>query len=128
MKLLLDTHAFLWFINNDPRLSSTAIALITNQANERYLSIASLWEIAIKVGIGKLQLPQPFEQFITEQLAINKTVVLDLRIDHLSPLTNLPQHHRDPFDRLLIVQAIVENLILVSADSAFRSYPVQRIW
>ena len=103
MKILIDTHIFLWFINNDPQLNSTAKTLLESDV-ELLLSVASLWEIAIKVSTGKMTLPKPFEIFIPEQLQQNEIAILPIEMDHLTYITTLAFHHRDPFDRLLIAQ------------------------
>jgi PIN domain nuclease of toxin-antitoxin system len=127
MTLLLDTHALLWFLSNSPKLSTNGKATI-EAADEVFVSIASLWEIAIKVGLKKLDLPQPFDEFVEGQLAMNDIMVLDISIVHLKALPNLPRHHGDPFDRLLIAQALIEKIPLVSADAAFDAYDMTRIW
>ena len=108
MKLLLDTHTFLWYINNDSRLSPTALGLMNNPGNDLFLSIGSLWEIAIKVRTGKLQLKAPFETFIPKQIAHNRIQTLAVSFPHLVDVSRLALHHRDPFDRLIIAQAMVE--------------------
>ena len=128
MKLLLDTHTFLWFALNDPLLSERALKLITNPANDVFVSPASYWELAIKIGIGKYSLQQPVDTFFEDQLSENQFEILPIEPQHVAPLTTLPLHHRDPFDRLIIAQAMIENIPIVSADSAFDSYPVTRIW
>jgi PIN domain nuclease of toxin-antitoxin system len=128
MKLLLDTHAFLWFIMGNPNLSANARALIEDQANEKFLSVAGLWEIAIKVSIGKLALSAPFDTLIPQQLNVNGFELLNLEILHTAALISLPFHHRDPFDRLLIAQAMVEQMQIVSIDSTFDAYPIKRLW
>ncbi len=128
MRLLLDAHAFLWFVGGDPRLSASARASIEDPGNTRLLSIASLWEIAIKVTTGKLTLNRPFEMIFPHQLIFNDITLLDIGIDHVTAVTTLPLHHRDPFDRLLIAQAMVEDIPIVSADSAFDAYTVSRLW
>jgi PIN domain nuclease of toxin-antitoxin system len=128
VKLLLDTHAALWFLAGDPRLSSRARAVIEIAANERLFSIASAWEIAIKVSLGKLSLSAPFEDLVPGQLQSNGMTVLPIRPEHLSQLVGLPLHHRDPFDRLLVVQALVESAVLVSADPLLDPYGISRIW
>jgi PIN domain nuclease of toxin-antitoxin system len=128
MRLLLDTHAFLWFIMGSGNLSVTARALMENTANERLLSVASLWEIAIKTSIGKLSLSSPFADLIPEQLRLNGIDLLNIKVDHLSTLTTLPFHHRDPFDRLIISQSLVEKMPVVSIDGAFDSYGLTRHW
>ena len=127
MKVLLDTHAFLWFVNDDPQLSLAAKTLMESEV-DLLLSVASLWEISIKVGIGKLDLPKSFDLFIPEQLQINEIEILPIELPHLTPLTSLPLHHRDPFDRLLIAQSLVEDLMILSADKVFDLYGVNRSW
>jgi len=128
MKLLLDTHAFLWFIMGSSNLSETARALIEDPANENLLSVASLWEMAIKVSLGKLTLASSFDDLIPRQLGLNGIELLNIKVDHTSVVATLPFHHRDPFDRLLIAQAIVEKMPMVSIDAAFDAYPIQRLW
>jgi PIN domain nuclease of toxin-antitoxin system len=125
MRILIDTHIFLWFINNDPQLSPTTKKLLESDV-ELLLSVASLWEIAVKVSTGKMTLPKPFEIFIPEQLQQNEIAILPIEIDHVTYITTLAFHHRDPFDRLLIAQSIVEGIPIVSVDGAFDSYKVDR--
>ena len=127
MKLLLDTHSFLWFIEDNPRLSTKAKTLLESDT-DLLISAASLWEIAIKMSIGKLSLTEPFELFIPNQLVSNAIEVLPIALEHLALLSALPFHHRDPFDRLVIAQAIVEQLPLVSIDREFDPYGVKRLW
>ena len=128
MRLLLDTHAFLWWIGDAPDLSGRARAAISSPRNECLLSIASCWEMAIKLSLGKLRLPGVFERFIPEQLAANAFQQLTIDFRHVSKVATLPFHHRDPFDRLLAAQAIEEECAIVSADPVFRKYGVKRIW
>ena len=128
MKLLLDTHTFLWFIMGNPNLSANGRVLIEDRANEKYLSVASLWEIAIKVSIGKLTISAPFDALILQQLSTNGFELLNLEVPHAAMLISLPFHHRDPFDRLLIAQAMVEQMRIVSIDSALDAYQIQRLW
>jgi PIN domain nuclease of toxin-antitoxin system len=128
MRLLLDTHAFLWFIMGSSSLSASARALIENVANERFLSVASLWEMAIKVSTGRLILSAPFDVLIPAQLSVNGVELLGIEVAHTAVVSTLPFHHRDPFDRLLIAQAIVEGMPLVSIDAAFDRYAVTRLW
>lgn len=127
MKLLLDTHTFLWFVDDHPRLSAPAKALLESDA-DLLLGIASLWEIAIKVSIGKLTLAQPYDTFISQQLATNAIEVLPISLAHLNIVSKLHFHHRDPFDRLLIAQAMTESLPIISVDTAFDAYSVERLW
>src|SRR5712692_5113047 len=127
MRLLLDTHTFLWFIDDNPRLSSNAKSLLESD-NDLLLSTASLWEIAIKFSLGKLGLPEPFEPFVRYQLSVNAIDVLQIDTAHLSVVATLPFHHRDPFDRLLVAQAMVEELPIVSTDVQFDAYSIERLW
>jgi len=127
MRVLLDTHAFLWGIADDPRLSLRARRAIAD-ATERFLSIASCWEIAIKVSRRRLTLPKAIEQFVPEQLGMNGLQLLQIDLDDVARVATLPFHHRDPFDRLLVAQALGEELTLVSADPIFRKYGVKRVW
>jgi PIN domain nuclease of toxin-antitoxin system len=128
VKLLLDTHAFLWFIAGSERLSAIARELIEDSANQPLLSAASLWEMAIKLSLGRLQLGRPFENLIPEQMRLNGIQLLGIELEHVTPVTTLPFHHRDPFDRLLVAQAMVEQMPIVSADPAFDAYPIERLW
>jgi len=127
MKLLLDTHTFLWFIDDNPQLSQKGKTLLEAD-NELLLSIASLWEIAIKLRLGKLTVAMPIEVLMTHQLTQNDIELLPITVAPLIVVSTLPLHHRDPFDRLLIAQAMVEQMPIVSADPAFDAYPVQRLW
>jgi PIN domain nuclease of toxin-antitoxin system len=128
MRLLLDTHVFLWFIMGSANLSTGARTVIEDEANESFLSVASLWEMAIKVSLGKLTLSAPLDALIPQQLGLNGIELLGIQIAHASVVSALPFHHRDPFDRLLIAQAIVEGMPVISADAAFDTYPVKRLW
>lgn len=127
-RLLLDTHAFLWWINNDPAFAPKAKRAIASTKNECYVSAASCWEIAIKASLGKLQLSKSVEPFMTEQLAENGFTLLPIELRHAARVEHMPFHHRDPFDRLLIAQAIAENLVIVSADRIFLKYGVEILW
>jgi PIN domain nuclease of toxin-antitoxin system len=128
VKLLLDTHAFLWFIAGSEKLSATARELIEDSANQPFLSAASLWEMAIKLSLGRLHLGRPFEDLVPEQMHVNGIQLLGIEVEHVTPVTTLPFHHRDPFDRLLVAQATVEQMPIVSADPAFDAYPIRRLW
>ena len=128
MRLLLDTHSFLWFTSNDSKLSDVAYAAIKHVNNEVFVSIASVWEIAIKVSIGKFDLRKPVDEFVEEQLESAGIELLNISVTHVAAVSHMPFHHRDPFDRLLIAQAKVENLSLVSVDAKFDVYGVTRIW
>ena len=122
MKILLDTHILLWFLTDDERLSETQIDVIENKQNELFFSIGSLWEIAIKSGLLKLDVPSPLDVLIPSEVKL-----LDIRVAHLGAYQQLPLIHKDPFDRLLIAQAQVENLYLLTDDEKFRGYTVQLI-
>ena len=128
MKLLLDTQSLIWFDQNDPRLTARAKALLESSENELWLSPASYWEIAIKVSIGKLTLAAPFEDFMSRIVAQNGLIILPILVKHCSVLVGLEYHHRDPFDRLLIAQAMSEDIPVVSSDEQFDAYPVTRLW
>ena len=130
MKYLLDTHTLLWFLAGDKKLSHRARQVIGDPNNEKFVSIASLWEIAIKVGLGKLHLAKPFEQMFPERLDFNRIQILDITVDSLIKLTTLPSHreHRDPFDRLIIAQGLAEELPTISVDTGFDAYSIDRIW
>jgi len=128
MRLLLDTHAFLWFIMGDAKLSTVARAAIEDPGNEKLFSAGSMWEIAIKVGLGKLSLAESLGVMIPRELARNGVAILPITIAHADRISTMPFHHRDPFDRLLIAQAQEELLEVVSLDSQFDTYGVNRIW
>ncbi len=128
MKILLDTHVLLWFALPDPQLSGTAMTLIMDPANEKLVSPASYWELAIKISVGKYALSEPYEIFMNEAINKNGFGYLHIEPKHTAALTTLPFHHRDPFDRLLAAQALVEGIPLLSADAVFEQYGVKRIW
>jgi PIN domain nuclease of toxin-antitoxin system len=128
VRLLLDTHTLLWFALNDSRLSKVAMASITDRANTTLVSPASYWEIAIKISVGKYALAEPYETFLQNAIDKNGFSLLHIEPRHTAILTTLPYHHRDPFDRLLIAQAMVEQVPLVSGDTALDVYPIQRVW
>jgi PIN domain nuclease of toxin-antitoxin system len=126
-RFLLDTHGFLWLIQGDPKLSERARAVISDDANQLYFSVASIWEITIKLNIGKLKIGHTIEDIYT-LLAQLKIEILPIDRLDLNRYLTLPLHHRDPFDRILIAQAIERDLVLVSADESFRAYLVQQLW
>jgi PIN domain nuclease of toxin-antitoxin system len=126
--VLLDTHAFIWWARDDAPLSRRARATIAEGANECLFSIASAWEIAIKVSLGKLPVSGRLEQVIPEQLAANGIAMLPIEIGHVARVANLPFHHRDPFDRLLAAQALEEGVAIISSDEVFERYGVTRVW
>ncbi|MDZ8109529.1 MAG: type II toxin-antitoxin system VapC family toxin [Nostoc sp. DedQUE12a] len=126
MQQLLDTHAFIWFIMGDPRISNNLRNQIEN--NDNCLSIASVWEMAIKHSIGKLSFNLNFSEFVEQQIIMNGIQLVNIKIEHILAVSQIPLHHRDPFDRMLIAQAIVENIPVLSADTIFDAYPIQRLW
>lgn len=128
MALLLDTHTFLWFINDDARLSRRAAEQIGDPAERVVLSVVTAWEITIKTSIGKLALDRALDRLWPESIAANSFDELNVTAGHIFALNALPLHHRDPFDRLLIAQAVAEGFTIVGADSAFDAYGVSRIW
>jgi PIN domain nuclease of toxin-antitoxin system len=124
MKLLLDTHAFLWYITNDARLPRRAYDAIRDKSNEAYLSVVSVWEALVKYQIGKLVLPAPADQYINDRRSVHRIANLPLELDAVSRLLSLPSHHHDPFDRMLICQALHHELTVVTVDRHFARYPV----
>ena len=128
MNLLLDTHSVLWYALDDPALSAKANAAIEGQDNEVFVSPASYWEIAIKICAGKYKLDSPFEEFWNRAVRDGEFTILPIQIAHAGRLVDLPLIHRDPFDRLIVAQALCEDLSLVSSDSLLDRYGVQRIW
>ncbi|MGZ3381692.1 MAG: type II toxin-antitoxin system VapC family toxin [Isosphaeraceae bacterium] len=130
MRLLLDTHSMYWYIEDDPQLSGRARTLIQDASNEILVSPASYWEIAIKISIGKWRLNRPYEEFIDIGLNQYGFQVLPILPTHTARLIGLPfpQGHRDPFDRLLVAQVLVEQIPIVSADSPLDAYGVTRLW
>jgi PIN domain nuclease of toxin-antitoxin system len=128
VNILLDTHVFIWSTGNPERLSQRVTNLLTDTSNTWMLSIASVWEIQIKLQLGKLNLNSSLPVLIENQQRVNNLQLLPIELAHIWGLTNLPNHHRDPFDRLLIAQVIVEQIPIVSIDSVFDNYPIQRFW
>ncbi len=128
MRLLLDTHALLWFLQNSPSLSAAAKAAVEDPANEKFVNIATCWEMAIKAGLGKLRLVGPVAVFLGRELAANNFDLLAISLAHATAVESLPRHHKDPFDRLLIAQTQAEGMRIVSVDAAFDPYGVTRIW
>lgn len=128
MKCLLDTHAFIWLTTEDPKLSSIARDCILDGRTTLYLSSASIWEIVIKCSIGKLKLPGHPQTFVAKQLATNYIEELPITFKHAFHLQQLPDHHKDPFDRMLVAQAIVEKLSIITIDQLIAQYPVKTIW
>jgi PIN domain nuclease of toxin-antitoxin system len=130
VRLLLDTHAMYWYIEDGPQLSDTARILIQDASNEILISPASYWEIAIKISIGRWRLNRPYEEFMDLGLNQYGFQILPIRPTHTARLISLgfPSEHKDPFDRLLVAQALVEQVSIVSADSALDAYGVTRLW
>lgn len=128
MRLLLDTHSFLWFAGGDERLSLDARNAIADMENDAYLSTASLWEMAIKINIGKLRLPMPLGKLVTAQVRENDFEILHSEILHYDTYVDLPLHHRDPFDRMIIAQAKAEDFQIVGSDNEFDAYDVGMLW
>ncbi len=128
MNVLLDTHAFLWFCQDDPSLSATARATMEDPLNRKLVSVTSCWEIAIKTGLGKLHLGEPSGTYIPNALARTGFELLPIKLSHATAVESLPLHHKDPFDRLLVVQAIIEVMPIISVDAVLDSYGVTRIW
>jgi PIN domain nuclease of toxin-antitoxin system len=128
VKLLLDTQCWLWWFAQPNRLNNEAITQIADEANELWLSVASIWEIAIKVSLGKLPIPDPLASYIPRRMSQLGTRPLEIKASHVIQLASLPLHHRDPFDRMLIAQAQLEELTLVTADSMFNQYDVAVLW
>ena len=128
MRLLLDTHAYLWFVSGNSVLPARIAKLITEPEHTRLVSLASLWEISIKAGLGKLKLPFGLDELCDGQITKNGFAPLAIGIEHIKRVVSLPHHHGDPFDRLLVAQCAAENLALVSRDPVFDAYGIKRVW
>ena len=128
MEYLLDTHALLWIVTDDKQLSNKVEKLFLNEQNEIFLSIVRLWEIAIKVSLKRLELGQSLSDFYFKHVIGNKIRLLDIKVEHLAELENLEFHHRDPFDRILVAQCLVEKMAIMSKDKIFSNYSIKRIW
>ena len=128
MRLLLDTHAFLWWVGAGRTLSRRARSAIGSGRNECFVSIATAWEIAIKVSLGSLRVEGSLNRFLPDQIAANGFQPLPIDLRHAARVATLPFHHRDPFDRLLVAQALEEELAVVTADPVFAEYGVKRVW
>jgi PIN domain nuclease of toxin-antitoxin system len=126
VKVLIDTHVFLWGLQDESKLSRRVRVLLP--AADVWISVASLWEIIAKVQVRKLALPKPVGEYLTAKLTANGVSVLSLNFAHVKRLEDLPLHHRDPFDRILIAQSLEEKVPLVTVDPAFERYPVELIW
>lgn len=128
MKLLLDTHAFIWWFNEPEKLSTKALTLLTDGGNDLILSVASIWEMQIKVQLGKLKFTVSLRELVESHEQKNGVQVLPVELEHVLTLDTLPPYHKDPFDRLLVAQASVEGASLISSDPVFSSYPVNLLW
>ncbi|MGH3086271.1 MAG: type II toxin-antitoxin system VapC family toxin [Rubrobacteraceae bacterium] len=128
MRFLLDTHAFLWWESDDRRLSVTARRIFSDEDNEIFFSVASGWEIAIKAGLGQLDIPEGPERFVLDEVEANDFIVLSVDLRHALGVYDLPDHHRDPFDRLLVAQAQAEDFPILTMDPEISRYPVETVW
>ncbi len=128
MRVLLDTHVFLWWIIDDLRLSGRAREVISDGRNELFFSAARGWEIAIKAGLGRLEIPGDLQRFVADQLSRNAIQTLPIHLSHALHISTLPGYHRDPFDRILVSQALLEKMPLLSADPQVARYPVEVVW
>ena len=128
MKILLDTHALIWMDTDPTQLSATAVACFNDPANDIWLSVVSVWEVVIKVGTGKLALSGDIDQIVRDIQAQNPLQLLDIQYPHALAVRGLPPIHRDPFDRMLVAQALVENATILTCDANIRRYPVMTIW
>ena len=128
MKYLLDTHTVLWITTDNPKLSKKAKSTYLNSQNEIFVSIASIWELSIKISLKKLDINLPLKSFVDIHILGNNINILELELNHIYKLEKLPFHHRDPFDRLIISQSIENNIPILSIDKMFDSYGIKRIW
>ncbi len=128
MKLLLDTHTLFWSVEEPSKVSARALAALQDPANSRLLSAATVWEIAIKMGQGKLKLSMPYRQWLETAITDLVLEILPITVDYGERYCVLPAHHKDPFDRLMIAQSLVDAIPIVGADTAFDAYGVNRIW
>jgi PIN domain nuclease of toxin-antitoxin system len=128
MRLLLDTHTFIWYVTDNPRLSAHVKLLIEDENNEKLVSIASIWEMAIKHSIGRLNFSLPFREFVGQQLTVSNIGLLEINLQHIEVVASLPLHHRDPFDRLIIAQSMAQQIPILSVDAIFDAYAIARVW
>jgi PIN domain nuclease of toxin-antitoxin system len=128
VRALLDTHTFLWWINDDARLSNRCRAIISSGVNEILFSAVSAWEIAVKASIGRLTIPGDLETYTLEQVSRNRFEVLPISLAHALRVSRLPSHHKDPFDRMLIAQALVEKVTILTAEAQIARYPIHVAW
>jgi PIN domain nuclease of toxin-antitoxin system len=128
MRVLIDSHALIWYVDQDNLLSPSSYAAMSAPANELLLSAGSIWEIGIKVGLGKIVLTQPFKLWINQAISDLDVTVLPLSVEYVDVQSNLPRHHGDPFDRLIVAQAIIEQVPIISADTNLDAYGLTRVW
>jgi PIN domain nuclease of toxin-antitoxin system len=128
MRTLLDAHTLIWALDDPSRLGPRAVMELKNMSNQLVLSTGTLWELAIKVGLKKLSLSMPYRQWMAKAIADLGLIILPITVDHAEVLINLPRHHGDPFDRLLVAQAMVEGVPIISADPRLDAYAITRIW
>jgi PIN domain nuclease of toxin-antitoxin system len=128
MRLLLDTNVFIWLNDAPAQIPQGIMAMMADSDNELLFSLVSVWEMQIKIQLGKLKLQDPLSEILLTQQSENNLQMLPIHLEHIWAIAELPNHHRDPFDRLLIAQARSENVPIVTADSLFDQYPVQRFW
>ena len=128
MKALIDAHTLTWAVDAPSRLGPSALIVLQDPANERFLSAGTVWELSIKVGLGKLTISRPYRPWIEQAITDLGVSLLPITVPHVDIQANLPHHHRDPFDRLLIAQALVEGMAIVGVDGQFDSYGVIRVW
>ncbi len=128
MRYLLDTHAFLWFVGGIEGFSQEVIDLIIDSRNQKLLSIASIWELSIKISLKKIKIEGSLIDFVKSECEKNGFDLLNITLEHLNKPSHLPFHHKDPFDRLIITQALVESIPIISSDEVFEKYKVKRIW
>ncbi|MDJ0601125.1 MAG: type II toxin-antitoxin system VapC family toxin [Crocosphaera sp.] len=128
MKILMDTHAFLWFIEGDDNLSNSARCIIEDSQSQKQLSIASLWEMSIKGSLNRLELKTTFPNLIQNYVYGNGFEILAINAEHLEQLKTLPFYHKDPFDRLIIAQSLTENIPILTKDEVFKRYSNQLLW
>lgn len=128
MRVLIDSHALIWYVDQDNLLSPASHAVISDPTNDLLLSAGSIWEIGIKVGLGKLILTEPFKPWMNQAISDLDVTVVPLTVEYVDVQSNLPRHHGDPFDRLIVAQAIIEQVSIISADANLDAYGITRIW
>ena len=128
MEYIIDTHTLLWIVDDDPQLSKKVRSIYLNPANDIYISLASIWELVIKVSLKKLIIDDSIGNFVNTQIKGNSIRILEIKLNHITALENLPYYHRDPFDRLIISQSMLEKIPVLSNDNFFDKYPIKRIW